>query len=132
MDTAKSIFGNNGQNCSASSRIFVHADVYEKYIDELKKIADAKIVGDPANSETTNGAIISKAQFDKVLAYIQSGKEEGARCVSGGERVGTKGYFVRPTVFADVRDDMKIAREEVRLYNATFTHSRFLIILVVD
>lgn len=56
--------------------------------------------------------------FDKVMGYIKAGKEGGAKCVVGGERQGTKGYYIKPTVFADVKDDMKIAREEVRLWFA--------------
>jgi len=60
-----------------------------------------------------NGAIISDLQFKKILDYIKSGKDQGARCVSGGERIGQKGYFVKPTIFADVKDDMKIAKEEI-------------------
>lgn len=113
QETANSIFGNQGQSCCASSRIFVHENVHEKFLEKLKAIADSKVVGDPFSEETTNGALISELQFNKVLGYIQSGKDEGARCVTGGERVGNKGYFVRPTIFADVKDEMTIAKEEI-------------------
>ncbi len=112
-DTAGSIFGNQGQSCCASSRVFVHESVHDAFVDKLKKIADSKVVGDPFANTTTNGALISDLQFRKVLDYIESGKAEGAKVVAGGERVGNKGYFVRPTVFADCRDDMKIAKEEI-------------------
>jgi len=112
-DTAGSIFANQGQSCCASSRVFVQDKVYDKYIEKLKAIAESKVVGDPFDSKSTNGALISEEQFDKVLGYIKSGKEQGARCVAGGERVGNKGFFVKPTVFADVKDDMKIAKEEI-------------------
>lgn len=112
-DTSFSIFGNQGQSCCASSRIFVHEDVYERYLEKLKAIADSKVVGDPFDSKSTNGALISKVQFDKVLDYIQSGKDQGARVVCGGARQGERGYFVRPTIFADCTDDMKVAQEEI-------------------
>ena len=112
-DTANSIFANQGQSCCASSRVFVHSSVYDKYVEKLAAIAESKVVGDPFKDETTNGAIISDVQFNKILDYIKSGQDQGARCVVGGKRVGSKGYFVRPTVFADVKDDMKIAKEEI-------------------
>ncbi len=79
----------------------------------MKAIADSKVVGDPFAEETTNGAIVSDLQFNKVLNYIQSGRDQGATVVTGGERVGQKGYFVRPTIFTNCRDDMKIAKEEI-------------------
>lgn len=113
QETANSIFGNQGQSCCASSRVFVHENVHEKFLEKLKVIADSKVVGDPFSEETTNGALISELQFNKVLGYIQSGKDQGARCVTGGDRVGQKGYFVRPTIFADVEDEMTIAKEEI-------------------
>jgi acyl-CoA reductase-like NAD-dependent aldehyde dehydrogenase len=112
-DTASSIFANQGQSCCASSRVFVHESVHDSFVAKLAAIAESKIVGDPFAEGTTNGAIISDLQFKKVLNYIESGKAEGARVVTGGERVGAKGYFLRPTVFADCRDEMKIAREEI-------------------
>jgi len=110
---AGSIFGNQGQSCCASSRVFVHEDVYERFLEKVKAIAQNLVVGDPFADETTQGAIISDEQFKKILGYIDSGKQQGARLVEGGSRVGDKGYFVRPTVFGDVKDDMKIAREEI-------------------
>jgi acyl-CoA reductase-like NAD-dependent aldehyde dehydrogenase len=112
-DTANSIFQNQGQSCCASSRIFVHEKVHDSFVEKLKKIADSKVVGDPFDENTTNGSVISELQFNKILNYIKSGKEEGAKVVAGGERVGSKGYFVRPTIFVDVKDGMKIAKEEI-------------------
>jgi len=76
-------------------------------------IADAKVVGDPFDSETTNGAIVSKVQFERILAYIKSGVDEGATVAAGGVKCADKGYFLRPTVFTNVTDNMKIAREEI-------------------
>lgn len=112
-DTANSIFQNQGQSCCASSRVFVHEKAHDRFVDKLKAIADSKVVGDPFDVETTNGSIISSLQFNKILDYIKSGKEAGAKVVCGGERVGTKGYFLRPTIFVDVNDEMKIAKEEI-------------------
>lgn len=108
-----SIFGNQGQSCCASSRIFVHEDVYERFLEKAKAVAQNLVVGNPFDDSTTQGAIVSDEQFKKILGYIDSGKSEGARLVEGGTRVGNRGYFVRPTIFADVRDEMKIAKEEV-------------------
>ena len=93
--------------------MFVHESVHDQYVAKLKAIAESKVVGDPFASETTNGALISDLQFNKVLNYIKSGKEQGATVVTGGERVGNKGYFLRPTVFANCTDDMNIAKEEI-------------------
>ena len=111
---ANGIFMNNGQTCFAPSRLFVQEATHDKLLAKLKKIAEDRVIGDPFDAKSTSGAIISKAQFEKVLDYIKSGKEEGAELVTGGERAGTKGYFVKPTIFTNVRDDMKIAREEVK------------------
>lgn len=112
-DTAASIFANQGQSCCACSRVFVHEKVHDKYVAALKAIADSKVVGDPFDENTTNGSIISKVQFEKILAYIESGKREGATVAAGGNKCANKGYFLRPTIFTNVTDDMKIAREEI-------------------
>ena len=91
----------------------MHEKVHDRFVDFLKKIAESKVVGDPFDMSTTNGSVISALQFNKILDYIKSGKEEGAKVVTGGERVGSKGYFLRPTIFVNVKDEMKIAKEEV-------------------
>lgn len=94
--------------------MFVHENVHDKFVEKLRKVAESRIVGDPFDERTTNGALISVQQFRRVLDYIKSGVDEGARCVTGGDQpVLSKGYFVKPTIFVDVRDDMKIAREEI-------------------
>ena len=98
----------------------MHEEVHDKFVEKLKAIADSKVVGDPFDEETTNGAIISEQQFKRVLGYIESGEKEGARIVAGGRRVGQKGFFVRPTIFVDVKDEMKIAKEEVNCYFLIF------------
>ncbi|GGB42234.1 aldehyde dehydrogenase [Lentibacillus populi] len=107
------IMYNHGQNCSAGSRVYVHRKHYDYVVEELAKRAEAVKLGNGLDSETDMGPLVSKEQFDRVLNYIKIGKEEGARLVAGGEKVFDKGYFVKPTVFADVNDDMTIAREEI-------------------
>ncbi len=104
---------NQGQCCCAGTRLFVQDKAYENFIDRLAaKVKDRK-VGDPFDPATQMGPQVDQAQFDKILSYIDQGNKEGARCVTGGERLGTKGYFIKPTVFADVKDDMSIARDEI-------------------
>ncbi|KAH3667145.1 hypothetical protein OGAPHI_002794 [Ogataea philodendri] len=106
---------NSGQNCTANSRILVQDSVYEKFLGLFRQaILDEWKIGDPFDSETTMGPVISKGQFDKIKGYIESGKKEGARVVLGDEPVVQKaGYFIQPTVFADCNQDMKIVREEI-------------------
>ena len=94
----------------------MHENVHDKFVEKLKAIAESKKVGDPFSEETTNGAIISDLQFKKVLEYIESGKSQGATVVTGGNRCLPVGYFVQPTVFTNVTDDMKIAKEEVSIF----------------
>ena len=107
------LFFNHGQCCAAGSRLFIHSDIYEALIDRLKQLAETKKVGDPFDAETEQGPQIDQDQFDKIMGYIDLGRQQGARLVCGGNRVGSKGYFVEPTVFADVTDDMKIATDEI-------------------
>lgn len=78
----------------------------------LTKVAAAKL-GDPFSGDTTQGPQVSKEQFDTVMSYIQAGKDQGATLLAGGERHGKKGHFIQPTVFSDVTDDMKVAKEEI-------------------
>lgn len=107
------IYFNHGQCCCAGSRIYVQEGIYDKFIAAFKKQAEENKVGDPFKEETFQGPQVSQLQYDRVMGYIKSGKEEGATVVTGGERLGEKGYFIQPTIFADVRHDMKIMQEEV-------------------
>ena len=107
------LFLNQGQCCCAGSRLLVEDKVYDKMVERLAAAAEKRKLGDPFDPETEQGPQVDKTQFDKVLGYIESGKQQGARCVTGGERFGSKGYFIKPTVFADVKDEMKIATEEI-------------------
>lgn len=110
VEQATIVFSNAGQSCVAGSRTFVHEDIYDKFIEKAKAVADAIVVGDPLHENTQQGPQISQEQFDKILGYIESGVKDGAKLVTGGKRVGEKGYFVAPTIFADVKDDFKIAK----------------------
>lgn len=109
------ITANNGQICAAGSRIYVQEPIYEHFLEAYKKAAAAAptVAGDPLDASTTKGPIVSQAQHQKILNYIQQGKESGARLLFGGERIGDVGYFVQNTAFADVADDATIMREEI-------------------
>ena len=113
---ADACFRNSGQSCDAPTRMLVPKKSMNAAAEAAQKAAEATIVGDPSAAETALGPLSSKAQFEKVQRMIQEGIKEGAKVVAGG--VGrpdglTKGYFVKPTVFSDVRNDMTIAREEI-------------------
>ncbi|ESO83811.1 hypothetical protein LOTGIDRAFT_207312 [Lottia gigantea] len=107
------IFNNMGQNCCAGSRTFVQEGIYEEFVKKAKTMAETRPVGDPFDAMTQHGSQIDEAQFKKILDFVESGKKEGAVLEAGGERFGEKGYFVKPTVFSNVTDNMKIAREEI-------------------
>jgi (Z)-2-((N-methylformamido)methylene)-5-hydroxybutyrolactone dehydrogenase len=111
------IFGASGQTCMAGSRILVQDEIYDRVVDELARRAEAIVVGDPNDEASQMGTIANRAQYDKVLHYIDVASREGARLVAGGVATSVAelphGLFVRPTVFADVTSDMTIAREEV-------------------
>lgn len=103
-----------GQVCTSTSRVFVQKGIYEKFVEGLKALVkETSVVGDPFAENTSHGPQVSKVQFDKILGYVESGKSEGAKLVTGGARHGDKGYFIEPTIFADVTPSMKIAREEI-------------------
>jgi len=107
------LFFNQGQACCAGSRLFVEDKVYDEFVDKSVARASRRTVGDPFDATTEQGPQIDSIQFDKVMSYIDSGKCEGAELLTGGKRVGDRGYFIEPTVFANVKDEMKIAREEI-------------------
>lgn len=112
------IMSNQGQICTATSRILVQEGIYDKFIEAFKAhIKTTSVVGDPFKDDTFQGPQVTKAQYERVLSYIESGKSEGATLTMGGEaykNVGDgKGFFVTPTVFTDVKSSMKIFKEEV-------------------
>jgi len=109
----EAIFANHGQNCCAGSRTFVQEEIYEEFVAKAGAAARNRAVGDPWAAASEQGPQIDKKQFDKILGLIESGVQEGAKLEAGGKRFGEKGFFIEPTVFSGVRDDMKIAKEEI-------------------
>lgn len=107
------LFFNQGQCCCAGSRLFVEESIHDKFVEKVVARAKTRKVGDPFDPNTTQGPQVDSDQFNKILGYIDKGKSEGATCLTGGSRVGNKGYFIEPTVFGNVRDDMAIARDEI-------------------
>jgi aldehyde dehydrogenase (NAD+) len=111
------IFANKGEICSAGSRLLVHKDIHDRFLDELVARARKMKLGDPLDKSTQMGSQISGRQMERILDYISSGKEQGAKLLCGGERdtegAKAKGFFVKPTIFSEVRPDMKIAQEEI-------------------
>lgn len=107
------LFYNMGQCCIASSRVYVHESVYDKFVEMcVEKAKTAKMLP-PTDPQCDQGPQIDKIQFDKILNYIKSGQEEGAKIMCGGKQYGKKGYWIEPTVFVDVKEDMKICKEEI-------------------
>jgi aldehyde dehydrogenase (NAD+) len=107
------IFFNQGEVCCAGSRLFLEKSIHEEFVEKLSNKAAGMRVGNPEDAATQMGAQVSKEQFDKILGYIDIGKKEGAKLVTGGERSGDKGYFIKPTIFDAVDNNMKIAKEEI-------------------
>ncbi|MGF6756014.1 aldehyde dehydrogenase family protein [Paraburkholderia sp. GAS42] len=110
---ASGIFFNTGQVCSAGSRILAHRNVYDEVVERLAARAKSIRVGDPTERETTMGPLVSATQMKTVLDYVDVGKKEGASLVTGGARIGERGFFVEPTVFANVEHEMRISQEEI-------------------
>lgn len=109
----EAIMENHGQNCCAASRLFVHENIYEEFVEKAAIAAAKRKVGNPFDEGVQQGPLINETQCSKVLKFIESGKNEGAVLKQGGQKIGDKGYFIQPTVFADVTDEMTIAREEI-------------------
>ena len=107
------IYLNQGQCCCAGSRLFVEDKIHGEFVERVVADSKARRVGDPFDPATQQGPQVDKAQFDKIMGYIQAGQKEGATLAAGGGRVGDKGFFIEPTVFTNVKDEMAIAREEI-------------------
>ncbi len=115
-DGVANVLSNSGQTCTAWTRMLVHRDAYERAVELARAAAESTVVGDPTDEGTQIGPVASAAQRDRVRAYITEGVRQGARLVTGGVEPPaglSTGYYVRPTVFADVTEDMTIAQEEV-------------------
>ena len=111
------VFANSGQICSAGTRLFVERRVYDEFVNRVAAFGTGLRVGNGLDPDTQIGPLVSEQQLERVTGYLGIGRQEGARALVGGERLTegpfAKGYFVPPTVFADVRDDMRIAQEEI-------------------
>jgi acyl-CoA reductase-like NAD-dependent aldehyde dehydrogenase len=110
-------FGTSGQRCTAASRVIVHEAVYDRFLDMFAKAASRLKLGDGLRKETDVGPVINSSQMEKVLAYIEVGRKEGAKLLTGGKAYSggdcARGYFIEPTVFSDVSPHMRIAQEEI-------------------
>ncbi len=107
---------NQGQTCTATSRILVHEAIYDRFVDMFKAaVSKTSVLGDPFQETTFQGPQVTKTQYERVLGYIQSGRDEGATIAMGGEAAPQKGkgFFIAPTVFTNVNPSMKIYREEI-------------------
>ena len=110
---ASGIFFNAGQVCSAGSRVLAHEKVYDEVVERITQRARSIRIGDPSDRATALGPVISEKQMNSILGYVDIGQKEGASLVTGGKRVGDRGYFISPTVFADVEHEMRISQEEI-------------------
>jgi aldehyde dehydrogenase (NAD+) len=107
------LFFNQGQCCCAGSRLFVEKSIHDEFVQKVVARAKGRQLGDPFDTKTTQGPQVDSDQFQKIMSYIDKGKTEGAQCLTGGSRFGNKGFFIEPTVFANVKDEMAIARDEI-------------------
>merc|ERR1712156_764155 len=107
------LFFNMGQCCCAASRLMVEESIYDEFVEKSVARAKKRTVGDPYDPRNEQGPQVDKEQFEKILGYIEHGKSEGANLLAGGGPAADKGYFIQPTVFSDVTDDMKICKEEI-------------------
>jgi phenylacetaldehyde dehydrogenase len=110
---AGAIFFNHGQCCCAGSRLFVEQKIFDRVIEGVADVAKKINIAPGMDPNCQMGPLVSQEQFDRVTGFLESGREQGARFVTGGKRHGTQGYFVEPTVLTNTRDDMKVIREEI-------------------
>jgi aldehyde dehydrogenase (NAD+) len=107
------IYFHGGQCCTAGSRLFVEKAAHKEFVERLAERARQRQLGDPLDASTEQGPQVSQEQMDKILGYVEQGQKQGADLVVGGKRKGESGYFVEPTIFDNVKDDMAIARDEI-------------------
>jgi aldehyde dehydrogenase (NAD+) len=107
------IYFHGGQCCTAGSRLFVEEKIHREFVERLAEKAKKRKLGSPFDTATEQGPQVSQEQMDKILGYVDLGRKQGAKLVTGGQRFGGKGFFVEPTIFDGVRDDMAIARDEI-------------------
>lgn len=109
----EALFFNMGQCCCAGSWTFVEESIYDEFLERTVEKAKQRKVGNPFELDTQQGPQVDKEQFEQILGYIQLGQKEGAKLLCGGEPFGEQGFFIKPTVFGGVQDDMRIAKEEI-------------------
>ncbi|HVS40293.1 MAG TPA: aldehyde dehydrogenase family protein [Gemmataceae bacterium] len=107
------IYFHGGQCCTAGSRLFVEKKIHQEFVERLAEKSKERKLGDPLDPNTQQGPQVSQEQMDKILGYVERGQKEGATLLTGGHRVGNKGFFVEPTVFDNVKDEMAIAKDEI-------------------
>jgi aldehyde dehydrogenase (NAD+) len=107
------IYFHGGQCCTAGSRLFVEKKIHQEFVERLAEKSKGRRIGDPLDPQTEQGPQVSKEQMDKILGYVKLGEKQGATLMTGGHRVGDKGFFVEPTIFDNVKDDMAIAKDEI-------------------
>ncbi len=107
------LFFNQGQCCCAGSRVFVQESAHDRFVEQMIQYNENRRLGNPLDPSTEQGPQVDQAQFDKIMHFIERGNAQGARCVTGGQRYGDKGYFIEPTVFTGVTDEMDIAQKEI-------------------
>lgn len=107
------IYFHGGQCCTAGSRLFVEEKIQKEFVERLADKSKKRKLGDPLDPTTEQGPQVSQEQMDKILGYVEQGNKQGAKLVAGGKRHGPKGYFVEPTIFDNVKDDMAIAKDEI-------------------
>ncbi|KAI3995961.1 hypothetical protein MKX01_037458 [Papaver californicum] len=104
---------NKGEICVAGSRVYVQEGIYDAFVKKAAEKAKAWVVGDPFHPNTQQGPQANKKQFNKILSYIDQGIREGATLLTGGKQVGEKGFYIEPTIFTDVKEDMQIVKDEI-------------------
>ncbi|WOL14025.1 aldehyde dehydrogenase family 2 member C4 [Canna indica] len=109
----RAIFFNKGEICVAGSRVFVQEGIYDEFVRKIAESSKKWVVGDPFNPQVDQGPQVDRKQFEKILSYIDNGKREGATLLTGGKPCGDKGFYIEPTIFTDVKDDMLIAKDEI-------------------
>ena len=107
------LFFNMGQCCCAGSRLYVEESIHDAFVERMLESIAGRKLGDPLDPSTQQGPQVDQAQFDKIMKYIGLGQEQGATCAAGGNRFGERGYFIEPTVFTGVTDEMQIATDEI-------------------
>ncbi|MDF1686038.1 MAG: aldehyde dehydrogenase [Parvibaculaceae bacterium] len=114
-DAGMAIFHNSGQVCSASSRLLIEESIHDTFLSAVQKVCDDMVPADPLDPDTTMGSMVDKNQMERVLSYIETGTQQGAELICGGKQVrqNTGGYFIEPTIFDRVTNDMRIAQEEI-------------------